>query len=85
VIDLFAGFKAKAYESLKYFGAALMMIATLCMFSTQLAAASIIPWVIYLVANTIWGYDSYKTKNKPWLLISIGFCLQDLLLIATRL
>lgn len=85
MMDLFDGFKRTCYEVVKYFAATLMMIATLCMFSPHLASASTIPWILYLIANAIWLYDSRKEGNKPWVTISLGFVVLDVMLIIARL
>lgn len=73
------------YEGIKYVAAACMMAATLCMFNVYLASVSTIPWILYIVANIIWGYDSFKNRNNPWLLLSIGFVTLDVLLVYARL
>lgn len=84
-MDFFYEFKRKTFEVFKYASAVCMMIATLLMFSPHLASASVWPWILYLFANTIWLLDSYASRNKPWLLISIGFCVLDAMLIIARL
>lgn len=85
MMDLFAGFRATVYEGVKYFAATLMMVATLCMFSPHLASASVLPWILYLIANAVWLYDSREQGNKPWVMISLGFVVLDVMLIIARL
>lgn len=72
-------------ESIKYFAAVCFLGATLMMFSPHIAAYSVIPWTLFLTGNVILGYDSYKVKNKPWLIMSVIFCLLDIFLIWARM
>lgn len=84
MFNIVADLKRKAFEGLKYFGALCMLAGTTCMFDTQLAAVSILPWVVFLIGNAVWAVDSYFGKNKPWLIISIVFVVLDVLLVLVR-
>ena len=85
MFDIFYGFKQKCFEILKYFAACCFIAATLVMFSPHIAGYSILPWVLFLTGNFIWGYDSYKSKNRPWFILSIVFCMLDVFLVWARL
>jgi len=55
------------------------------MLSSHIAATSTFPWILYLIGNLIWGYDSYRLKNIPWVYMAGFFVLWDALLIYSRL
>lgn len=73
------------YQILKYVGMACMLSASAMMMSPTLASKSILPWIAYLMGNTIWAIDSLKAKDKPWVVASIVFCIINIISLVERL
>ena len=73
------------WEIAKWVAAILFLLATFIMYSPQLAATSIAPWVCYLIGNIIWTVDSAHAKNTPWVVRGSVFCVIDVLAIYVRI
>jgi predicted membrane protein len=72
-------------EASKWFGNACFIFGTVSMISVHAASVAITPWLIFLVGNIIWLYDSVRTKNWPWAASAGFFILWDALITASRI
>jgi hypothetical protein len=75
----------KHWERLKWVAAGSFVIATVMMLSQYLAAKSTLPWITYLIGNSVWMLDSIHIKNWPWVWLSAFFVVWDIVLIIDRL
>jgi hypothetical protein len=73
------------WEMIKWFANGLFIGSTIIMISPAVASQSIVPWVMYLLANTVWFVDSAWTSNKPWFWMAAFFIVWDVVLIVSRL
>jgi len=76
--------KLFATDAIKWIANAGYLAATLLMVNPQIAAHSVWPWIIYLVANTVWCADSVYSKNTPYIWMSSFFIVWDAVLIFSR-
>lgn len=72
-------------ETLKWVATACFITATISLLSPTIAAESLFPWIVYLLGNLVWGYDSYRTNNKQWVWVAVFFCIWDALIIVARM
>jgi hypothetical protein len=73
------------WKVIKWTSVAGMVAATVIMLSPVAASTAVTPWILYLISNWVWCYDSYMWKNYPWMWLSIFFCAWDVLLVTSRL
>lgn len=73
------------WERIKWLANICFIVSTVLMLSPKIAATSCVPWAIFLVGNLVWGIDSARTKNYPWLTLAVFFGIWDSLIFTARL
>ena len=69
----------------KYLANVCYIISTLIIISPHIAAASLLPWKLYLVGNLIWAIDSLMLSNWAWFWMGSFFVVWDAIIITTRI
>ena len=61
------------------------MSATFVLISPEIAAQSLLPWILYLGGNLIWLVDVSLRRDVPWIAMSTFFSVWDAIIIVTRI
>ena len=75
----------KTWKKLQWIVNGCFIVATILLIDPNVAARSLAPWILYFIGNFIWGADSIRSENKPYVWLASFFIFWDGLIICSRL